>query len=200
MAVATVVIVGALALSAPSLLRGTTRQSHPSVSPPLMPDSRAAREALTFSGPTGETSIGSITIPALGIDRVDIFDRGLDDLRRMLVAPGRVVTHYSPSTPLQGTGNVVLYGHDDIQGGIFRNLDRLRGGDVIAITSTSGETTRWVVEGPPFFVTPSTISILGPSLTPRLTLFSCYPYGVDNQRVVVNAVPAPAPPFPKQSP
>jgi len=105
----------------------------------------------------------------------------------MLIAPGLALTHYAPSAPLGERSNPVLYGHDDIEGGVFAHLDRLRAGDLIDVQLVSGATYEYSVDRAPFAVQPDDVSAFQPTPQPRLTLFTCYPLRVDTQRLVVVA-------------
>src|ERR1700730_15428174 len=95
--------------------------------------------------PTAVT--GRVSIPRIGIRNAPIHDRGTDTKGVMLIAPGYSVTRYAFSAPF-GTGNTVLYGHDDIQGNIFGHLYDLRPGDQIQIT-TGGQTQTYQFSGTP---------------------------------------------------
>ena len=154
----------------------------------LLPPSSAERQQVTVT--QAGAPVGFLTIPSIGITHVAIYDRGLDAQREMLIAPGLAVTHYATSSPLGGTSNTVLYGHDDIQGSVFARLADVAAGSVITI-QTSGGVRTYVAQGSPSFVAPSDVAILTPTQTAQLTLFSCYPVNVDSQRVVVVARPAP---------
>lgn len=83
------------------------------------------------------------------------------------------------------TGNLVMSAHNDIFGELFRHLDRLQPGDEIIISTASREyvyrvTGMRVVE-------PTEVSVMKPTDEPTATLISCYPYLVDNKRIVVFA-------------
>jgi LPXTG-site transpeptidase (sortase) family protein len=134
-------------------------------------------------------AVAALDIPALHLRVVPIYDRGLDSHRRMLIAGGYSITHYANSGPLGGSSNAVLYGHDDIEGGVFGHLKDLKPGDAITIHMADGRMFQYKVRDQKL-VLPSAVSILAPTSTPVLTLFSCYPLWVDNQRIVVTAVPA----------
>jgi LPXTG-site transpeptidase (sortase) family protein len=108
----------------------------------------------------------------------------------MRVAGGLAVTHYGPSGLLDGNSNAVLYGHDDIEGSVFGSLASLKPGDTIYLTPTGGSQLAYTVSDGPRRVSPTTTSILAPSASPRLTLFTCYPTYVDTQRVYVVAAPS----------
>jgi LPXTG-site transpeptidase (sortase) family protein len=135
-----------------------------------------------------EGVIAHLSIPRLGLTSVPMFDRGLDAHANMVIAPGFAVTHYQFSAPV-GTGNAVLYGHDDIDGSVFRHLSDLRAGDEIDVLLV-GSTTPLVYQvASGKVVPPSAVQILQPS-SAALTLFTCWPTWIDTQRYVVTAQPA----------
>ncbi len=83
------------------------------------------------------------------------------------------------------TGNLVLSAHNDIFGELFRHLDRLQPGDEIIVSTASREyvyrvTGMRVVE-------PTEVGVMEPTDQATATLISCYPYLVDNKRIVVFA-------------
>ncbi|HEY5118423.1 MAG TPA: sortase, partial [Anaerolineales bacterium] len=79
--------------------------------------------------------------------------------------------------------------HDDIYGELFRDLDKMKPGDeAVLYTATQKFYYRVVTVQ---LVEPTDVSIMGPTVRPTLTLISCYPYMVDNQRIVVTAELAP---------
>ncbi len=80
-------------------------------------------------------------------------------------------------------GNLVLSAHNDIFGELFRDLDQLKPGDEIIISTTTQEFTYRVTGFR--IVSPTEVSVLEPTSKPTITLISCYPYLVDNQRIVV---------------
>ena len=83
------------------------------------------------------------------------------------------------------SGNVVLAAHNDIYGEIFRRLDQLERGDEILI-STERTTYTYVVRETEI-VQPTDTWVMGPTEHASTTLISCYPYLVDNKRIVVFA-------------
>ena len=143
---------------------------------------------------TGSTGAGPndvvayISIPKLGIKNAPIYDRGVDGGGNMLIAKGYAVTHFALSSPI-GSGNAVLYGHDDIEGSVFGRLKDLQSGDEVDVQTASGSSTVYHVTGRSI-VPPTAVQILQPTNDVRLTLFTCWPNWVDNQRVVVTATPA----------
>jgi sortase A len=82
-------------------------------------------------------------------------------------------------------GNMVLSGHNDTYGEVFRYLDQLKAGDEIIIyTSTRSYT--YVIEGWTL-VEPDHVEVMDPTPYESVTLISCYPYLVDNLRIIVKA-------------
>ncbi|NIS79796.1 MAG: sortase [Anaerolineales bacterium] len=80
-------------------------------------------------------------------------------------------------------GNLVLSAHNDIFGELFRDLDRLKPGDEIFLQTATRQFT-YRVTGLRI-VAPTEVSVLAPTVRSTVTLISCYPYLVDNQRIVV---------------
>jgi sortase A len=95
------------------------------------------------------------------------------------------VGHYIYSANPGETGNVVLSAHNDIHGEIFRDLDQLEEGDLVIIFSERQSYT-YVVEEV-LIVTPTQVEYLESTQSSIATLISCYPYLVDNKRIVVRA-------------
>lgn len=116
-------------------------------------------------------SIGKTNLPVVEGDAWDQLKQGV----------GHHVGSANPGT----TGNVVLSAHNDIFGELFRDLDRLQPGDAVLLYTATQKFTYLVVRIQ--IVEPTDISILAPTGRPTLTLISCYPYMVDNQRIVVTA-------------
>jgi sortase A len=82
-------------------------------------------------------------------------------------------------------GNVVLAGHDDVFGEVFRDLDKLQPGDKVILYTMQQQYTYFVTETR--IVEPSQVDVMDQTSTPTVTLISCYPYMVDNKRIVVFA-------------
>ncbi|MFQ5943865.1 MAG: sortase [Anaerolineales bacterium] len=80
-------------------------------------------------------------------------------------------------------GNVVLSAHNDIFGELFRDLDQLKPGDEI-ILSTGLRDFVYKVTG--FrIVKPTEVGVMDPTPRATITLISCYPYLIDSERIVV---------------
>jgi sortase A len=95
------------------------------------------------------------------------------------------VGHHIGSANPGVSGNVVLSAHNDIFGELFRDLDRLQPGDEVILYTTSRRYVYQVLET--HIVYPTDVEVMAPSGRQTLTLISCYPYMVDNQRIVVTA-------------
>jgi LPXTG-site transpeptidase (sortase) family protein len=184
----------ATALPASGLVRlgspEVATQPIPALNDPLSPPHQHPR----FLPNTNSTGAGPnevvayLSIPRLHIKDAPIFDRGVDVKGNMLIAKGYSVTHYAFSSPI-GSGNAVLYGHDDIEGSVFSSIKDLKPGDEVDVADASGSVTAYHVTGKPAIVPPTAVQILQPTNDVRLTLFTCWPNWVDTQRVVVTAMP-----------
>ncbi len=119
-----------------------------------------------------------IIIPAINIDSPVLQGDGWEQLKKGVAQ--RVGTP-DPGQP----GTMVLSAHNDIFGEIFRHLDQLAPGDEIQLYTASYVYT-YVVTGTRL-VDPLDVSVMDAVDYPSLRLISCYPYLVDNQRIVVFA-------------
>lgn len=82
-------------------------------------------------------------------------------------------------------GNVVLSAHNDIFGELFRDLDQLKPGDEIILSSGVQD---FVYKVTGFrIVEPTEVSVMEPTSRATVTLISCYPYLIDSERIVVFA-------------
>ena len=126
----------------------------------------------------GPTQARRIVIPTLNVDAPIVQGDGWDQLKKGV---GQHIGSGDPGQP----GNLVLSAHNDIFGEIFRYLDRLQPGDEIQIHTVSQIYTYFITGTR--IVEPTEVSVLAPTVHSSLTLISCYPYLIDNQRIVVNA-------------
>jgi sortase A len=119
-----------------------------------------------------------LRIPAINVAQVIVQGDGWEQLKKGI---GQHVGSVNPGQ----NGNLVLSGHDDIYGEVFRYLDQLKQGDEILVRTSQQEylyvVDRWQI------VSPTDLSVLSSTQEPTLTLISCYPYMVDSQRIVVVA-------------
>jgi sortase A len=172
------------ASSRPSASASPTATPAASVQSTPTPAERNAAAAVAAAAPA-TTATARISIPRIGIRNAPIYDRGTNSKGIMLIAPGYAVTHYSFSAAY-GTGNAVLYGHDDIQGNIFGHLYDLAAGDLIQIT-VAGQTQTYTVSGHQI-VAPTAVGVLAPTGDVRLTIITCWPFNVDTKRWIVTAI------------
>lgn len=122
----------------------------------------------------------SIDIPAIGINNATIVTGDHWDALKAGIG-------HRPDSGRPGTGrNVVLTGHNDIYGEIFRYLTDLENGDEIRIRDASGRIYTYRVTRS-FNVQPTDTWVLDPNLGNQVTLITCYPYKVDNERWIVFA-------------
>ena len=119
-----------------------------------------------------------IQVPALAIDRPIVQGDDWDQLKK------GVGQHLGSGLPGQD-GNLVLSAHNDIYGEIFRNLDRLAPGDEIII-STDGQSYTYVIRELQI-VEPTDVWVMSSTEHASATLISCYPYLINNRRIVVFA-------------
>jgi len=120
-----------------------------------------------------------IRIPAIGVDAPVVEGDGWEQLKKG-------VGHHPGSANPGQRGNLVLSGHDDVYGEVFRYLDRLKPGDKIFVYTANKAYTYIVTET--HIVEPTDVQWLAPTSQPTITLISCYPYMVDNRRIVVRGV------------
>lgn len=119
-----------------------------------------------------------IQIPAINVDAPVVRGDGWEQLKK------GVGQHVGTANPGE-KGNIVLSAHNDIFGEIFRDLDQLKAGDEI-ILYTPQKTYTYIVTDSKI-VEPTQVEVMDPTPQPTATLISCYPYLIDNKRIVVIA-------------
>lgn len=119
-----------------------------------------------------------IQIPALSVDAPVVQGDGWQQLKKGV---GQHIGSVNPGE----NGNVVLSAHNDIFGEIFRDLDKLELGDEIVLYTNQRSHTYIVTESQ--VVEPTRVEVMAPTTQPTATLISCYPYLVDDQRIVITA-------------
>ncbi|MDP9351880.1 MAG: sortase [Chloroflexota bacterium] len=148
--------------------------------------------------PSGE--ITRIVIPAIGVHSkvLDVSRVKLDGSTEWQVADYAVGRHSDSGLPGEGT-NIVMSGHNNINGEVFRHLNRLRKGDEITLETRSGwpvtyevAQTRIVLQdGATREQRRRNARFMDPTDTERLTLISCWPYKPwPPYRIIVIAEPA----------
>ncbi len=119
-----------------------------------------------------------IQIPAIGVDSP--ISQG-DDWEQLKKGVGQHIGSVLPGE----AGNLVLSAHNDIYGEIFRHLDKLTPGDEI-IVETERQRYTYVVRKIQQ-VDPTDVWVMAPTEHASSTLISCYPYQVNNKRIIVFA-------------
>jgi len=127
----------------------------------------------------GPEQARAIFVPALWNDPAPVVQGdGWEQLKK------GVGQHVGTANPGQ-KGNMVVSAHNDIFGELFRNLDQLKPGDEVLI-STATRQWEYRVTGVQL-VDPTDVSVMAATERATLTMISCYPYLVDSQRIVVTA-------------
>lgn len=119
-----------------------------------------------------------IQIPAIGVDASIVQGDGWEQLKKG-------VGQYIGSADPGDNGNLVLSAHNDIFGEIFRYLDQLEPGDEIVI-HTQQRVYTYVIYTTEI-VEPTQVEFLDATPKPVVTLISCFPYLIDDQRIIVQA-------------
>ena len=120
-----------------------------------------------------------IQINAISVDAPVVQGDGWEQLKK------GVGTHIGSPDPGEA-GNIVFSAHNDVFGEIFRDLDKLKPGDEVLIYSNQRAYTYIVQQTQ--IVEPTQVEVMAQTHEPIVTLISCYPYLVDDQRIVVTAL------------
>jgi len=177
--------------------------------PSPLPTSSVAEVAVSAVPPTpGSTSTPSVTgppvrivAPAIGLDApvVSVGGKRITQNGDMIavweVASQAAGWHENSATP--GTaGNVVLSGHHNKEGEVFRYVVDLEPGDTVTLYTeerpyTYSVETRFVVrdKGMPEETRRENARWIGSYPDQRLTLVTCWPYNTNTHRVIVVARP-----------
>ena len=171
----------------PALPFPTPRTRQPSDSPP----SRLAIPAISLDIPV--VPVGIKTVRDIGGTRVVWAD-----------VPNAAAFHQTSAYP-GNPGNTVLNGHRDVQGSVFRNLNKVEAGDEILVYAGDAEYLYYVAETlvvPEAFASTrqrkENLRLIGYMPEERLTLITCTPIGLATHRLLVIAKPPEdtAPPAP----
>jgi sortase A len=119
-----------------------------------------------------------LQVPAIRVDAPIVQGDGWDQLKK------GIGQHIGSANPGE-KGNLVLSAHNDIFGEIFRDLDRLVPGDLVIVHTNQRTYTYIVVDTK--IVLPTAVEVMAPTAQPTTTLISCYPYLVDDKRIVIIA-------------
>ena len=134
--------------------------------------------APTTPAPAEGEPIGDIRIPVIGLNQVVVEGTNTPDLRK---GPG----HYT-GTPLPGqVGNAAIAGHRTTYGHPFYNLDSVKVGDPIVLTTLQGIFVYDATKS--FVVSPSDTTVVDNVIANQLTLTTCNPRFSATTRLVVQA-------------
>lgn len=120
-----------------------------------------------------------VIIPDIGVDHTIV--QGVD-WNALQQGVGQLPNGVTPDDP---SGNVVLAAHNDIYGEIFRYLENLEMGTQFQIQTRSGIYTYTIRDKR--IVEPDDVHVMESQGKPMATLISCYPYQVNDQRIVIFA-------------
>jgi sortase A len=106
------------------------------------------------------------------------------------------VGHHAGSANPGQVGNVVMSGHVDYRGQVFKDLDKVNKGDEVTIYTEKGQymyvVTNMVLvkeEGVPPEQKAANAAYMNPTPDQTLTMITCWPYGIDDHRLIVIAKP-----------
>lgn len=152
--------------------------------------------------PTDNSPPVRLSIPSVGIDSKIvpitwkmIPSKGGAMKSEWQVADYAVGHHVGSANPGQ-PGNVVLSGHVDYKGEVFKNLHLVNKGDEVTVYTEKGQYVYVVTnevlvleEGVSDAQKARNARYMDPTPDPTLTMITCWPYGVDNYRLIVIAKP-----------
>lgn len=127
---------------------------------------------------SGPETARNIRIPAIDVDQVVVQGDGWEQLKKGV---GQRAGSANPGQK----GNMVLSAHNDIYGETFRSLDKLSPGDEVIIATSQREYV-YIVDQVQV-VAPTRVDLMDNTPEAVVTLISCYPYLVDDQRIAVTA-------------
>lgn len=149
-----------------------------------------------------EAKLTHISIPSVEID-TEIYEVGYtvreidgQRVREWDVASYAAGHHETSARPGEG-GNIVVTGHNDWEGEVFRTLEHAEHGQEVIITTEEGE-HKYIIEeihlrheiGASLEERLETGRFMADMPEERLTLITCWPYGINDHRIVVVALPA----------
>jgi sortase A len=106
------------------------------------------------------------------------------------------VGHHAGSAHPGEMGNVVLSGHVDYKGQVFKDLDKVNKGDEVTVYTMKGQYLYVVSdiklvqeEGVSEEQKRRNAAFMNPTPDQTLTMITCWPYGIDTHRLIVIAKP-----------
>lgn len=149
--------------------------------PEALPDSIGVnvQQAPALPPPTpGPQSPTRIVIPSIGVDWPIVPGDSWEQLKLG-------VGHHAGSANPGERGNMILSGHNDVFGEVFKDLEALKNGDEVQVFA-GGKLFKYLVRAKRI-VLPEESSVLNPTRESIVTLITCHPYRVDTHRLVVIA-------------
>jgi sortase A len=154
------------------------------------PATPASLPASTTTAPAALPATSRIVIPRIGVDspvvEVGVLPSG--EMDTPAFAAGRLTFSAEAGEP----GNVVIAGHDDLLGEVFRRLPELQPGDEFVLYRGPAAfryrvESRTIVreEGASEAQRRENARWMAPTEDATATLISCYPYLVDTHRIIV---------------
>lgn len=184
-----------------------------SVAEALEPDPPTPIPTEVFVTPTSAAAVVSpiptpsgvapvhIRIPAIDLDApvIPLGWQLVDSQPMWMVPDWKAVGWHNTSVPLGVVGNTVLNGHNTTRGEVFRDLYKLKPGNLILVEGDNGTVFAYKVAdvyilqeaGQPLEVRLENARYIQPTLDERLTLVTCHPYGSTRYRLIVIAFPMP---------
>ncbi len=126
----------------------------------------------------GPRQASRLVVPAIDVDAPVVEGDGWEELK---MGAG----HRTGSANPGERGNMVISGHNDVYGEIFRRLEDTKIGDEVVVYA--GDTPYSYVVVATMVVEPSEVSLLEPTPNATLTLITCHPYMIDTHRFVAIA-------------
>ncbi len=160
----------------PPTAPGGAQPNYAEVPPELIPLVEQQFEGPVILPTSAPESAVRIRIPAIGVDAPVVQGDSWIQLQK------GVGQHIATANPGE-SGNVVLSAHNDIFGEIFRRIDQLTDGDEIIVQTNTREYVYAYASTE--IVEPTEVRVMQPTAEPIVTLISCYPYLINNQRIVV---------------
>ena len=169
----------------------------PTVTPLPTPIPTSIPTATSFSLPAIRISIPKINLNS-SIQEISPTEKILSNGQQTFTWEplAFAVAHYDTSgNPGAGT-NIVLSGHNNTLGEVFRYLDRLNPGDQVILFTAENERQYQVQDK--YFVpylgdetngNAKLLSFIAPQSSEMITIISCWPYETNANRIVIIAVP-----------
>jgi sortase A len=175
------------------------------VSNATLPDLASASPPSPGAGTTLPTSPPRrLVIPSIKLDSsiVDTTWRAEKDKKTgkdiaVWNVPDYAVGHHQGSANPGMIGNIVLSGHVDYKGEVFRYLNEAKLGDEVRLYNEQGAEYLYIIteidkvkeEGVPLEQRIQNAAYMNPTPDQTLTMITCWPYGIDNYRWITIAKP-----------